>query len=71
MSNTIVMRVLIATLALAVIVMWTVVGFTIADGDNEPRVCTQESHYLITPFDGGTAHDGRTVYTGDCAGFSS
>ena len=46
-----------------------VLGWEAGRGGGEtPTMCTQESHYLTTPFDGGTAHDGRTTYTGDCHG---
>ena len=60
-----------------IIAVFTVVVFAVgfAAGHNRdsesPTVCTQESHYLTTPFDGGTAHDGRTVYTGECTVYSN
>ena len=37
----------------------------------ETPVCTQESHYITQPYDGGTVHDGRTVYTGECKVYSN
>ena len=41
------------------------------DSDTSPTVCTQESHYITQPYDGGTTHDGRTVYTGECTVYSN
>ena len=48
-----------------------IVGFVAGDHDwvSSTPVCTQESHYITQPYDGGTVHDGRTVYTGDCRVF--
>lgn len=45
-------------------------GYTVGrSGDATSDVaCTQESHYITQPFDGGTVHDGRTTYSGDCHG---